>query len=266
MWIEILRFAHIDSMKFAICCSSYLLREFVELNLNRLRFIFGDSPILVSDDRSPNSEQIEAVAAKFNAYYVCSRVRRNHFGGDLASIVNGLTFAEQQGADVFLKVSLRLILLDPQLRNDFTNYFQNRPIDLAVPQRLHPTQTIRKSGMGFVQMPLMTDILLIRVGAIRPQELIDRYRKKVTTEKVKHASFVEALFTDLKHEWGHRCMALDELSTHIPGQAHRYLRKVQNTRIEYVDTAAKLGIHGPFQTAEWSQIDGVNYRPRPSVV
>lgn len=254
-------------MKFAICCSSYLFREFVDLNLNRLRFIFGDAPILVSDDRSPNSEQIEAVAAKHGAYYICTRIRKNHFLGDIQSIINGLTFAEQQGADVFLKVSLRLILLDPQLRHDFENYFTNRPIDLAVPQRLHPTQTIRKSGMGFVQMPLMSDILLMRVGSIKPQELIDRYRKKVAESvKIKHASFVEALFTDLKHEWGHRCMALDELSTHVPGVPHRYLRKIQNHRAEYTDLAAKLGISGPFRTEEWSAIDGANYRPRPALV
>lgn len=253
-------------MKFALCISSYLFPEFVELNLNRLRAIFGTDPILVSDDRSQNSEQIQSVSERNGAAYLCSRIRRNHFAGDLASIINGLTFAEANNADVFIKVSLRLILLDPQLRNDFQGYFQTRPIVLAVPQRLHPTQVITKSGNGFVQMPLMTDVLLIRVGSIKPQELIDRYRRKVATEKVNHRSFIEALFTDLKHELGHRCMALDELSTHIPGVPHRYLRKVQNHRAEYTDLAAKLGIQGQFLTDEWARIEGVNYRPRPVLV
>lgn len=251
-------------MKFALCCSSYFFSEFVELNLNRLRFIFGSEPILVSDDRSANSKKIEEVAAKYGAAYTCSRVRRNHFGGDLASIVNGLTFAEANNADVFLKVSLRLILLDPQLRADFDNYFTNKPINLAVPQRLHPNQVITKSGNGFIQMPLLTDIILIRVGTIKPQELIDRYRRKVEESvRIKHASFVEALFTDLKHELGDRCMALNELSTHIPGVPHRYLRKVQNHRQQYVDLANQLGINGAFVTDEWARIEGPNYRPRP---
>lgn len=255
-------------MKFAICCSSYFFSEFVDLNLNRLRHIFGDAPILVSDDRSQHSEQIEAVAAKHNAFYTCTRIRKNHFLGDIQSIINGLTFAEQQGADVFLKVSLRLILLDPQLKHDFQNYFENRPIDLAVPQRLHPSQVITKSGNGFIQMPLLSDLLLIRVGSINPQELIDRYRKKVLNEsaKVKHASFIEALFVDLKHDLADKCLMMDELSTHLPGRPHRYLRKVQNPRIEYVDTAAKLGINGTFLTDEWAKIEGVNYRPRPALV
>lgn len=254
-------------MKFALCVSSFRFEEFVELNLNRLRVIFGTEPIIVSDDRSPNSEQIEAVAHKYGASYTCSRVRRNHFAGDLASIINGLTFAESCCADVMVKISLRLILLDPQLRHDFDNYFTNKPIVLAVPQRLHPSQVITKSGNGFIQMPLLTDIILMRVGSIKAQELIDRYRRKVEESvKIKHASFVEALFTDLKHELADRCMALDELSTHIPGVPHRYLRKVQNHRIEYVDTAAKLGISGPFICDEWARIEGANYRPRPQLV
>lgn len=254
-------------MTYALCVSSYFFPEFVELNLIKLRAIFGTDPILVSDDRSQNSEAIQSVAQKYNASYVCSRVRRHHFAGDLASIVNGLSFAEAQGADVFIKVSLRLILLDLQLRHDFQGYFETKPIVLAVPQRLHPSQVITKSGNGFIQMPLMTDVILFRVGSIKPQELIDRYRRKVTTEtKVKHSSFVEALFVDLRHELGDRCMALDELSTHLPGVPHRYLRKVQNHRQEYIDLANSLGIKGAFDTSEWARIEGVNYRPRPSVV
>lgn len=256
-------------MKFALTVTSYRFPEFVELNLNRLRAIFGtETPILVADDRSPNSGQIESIAGKYGAAYTCSRVRRGHFAGDLAGIVAGLAFAESHGADVFVKVSFRLILLDPQLRNDFENYFTNMPIDLALPQRLHPSQTIDKRGAGFLAMPLLTDVILFRVGVISPQMLIDLYRKKVATEgkTVKHASFIEALFVDLKHELGPRCMALNELSCHVPGQPHRFLRKIQNHRQQFVDLAQSLGISGPFVTDEWARIDGPNYRPRPLVL
>lgn len=256
-------------MKFALTVTSYQFPEFVELNLNRLRVIFGtETPVLVADDRSQNSGRIEEIAGRYGAAYTCSRVRRGHFAGDLAGIVAGLAFAESHGADVFVKVSFRLILLDPQLRNDFENYFTNMPIDLALPQRLHPSQTIDKRGGGFTMMPLLSDCILFRVGAIRPQQLIDRYKKRVSTEgqKFKHASFIEALFVDLKHELADKCMSLNELSCHVPGQSHRFLRKIQNHRQQFIDLAQSLGISGAFDTAEWSRIDGPHYQPRPVVI
>lgn len=253
-------------MKYALVVSSYQLSEFVQLNLHFMRDIFGISPILVSDDRSDNSPLIESAACKYGAAYICTRVKKGHFAGDLQSIINGLVFAESNGCDVLVKCSQRFILLDKQIKGDLDNYCLTKDMSLGLPQKLHPAQTITKSGVGFCQLPILTDFIAIRIGRITPQGLLDKYKRKVLTEKVNHRSFVEAVFNDYRHEMGEKCVLLNELSTHIPGVPHRFMRKVMNHRAQYLDLARSVGIEGSFDTREWSGIQGVNYQPRPVVV
>lgn len=238
------------------------------MNVIQTRKVFGDDvPILISDDRSVNSDKIEAVASKYGAAYDCSRVRRSHFAGDLSSVLSSIVFARSQNCDVAVKISLRLILLDPQLKDLFTDRFQNHICNMILPSKVRPNQLIRRESTTFSMLPCLTDIVLLRANAIEPQEIIDLYRHKCTNEKAPHASLIEALFTDLWHgKFKDKTHIEDAISVHQPGQPHRFLRKAQNNRLEYLDHARKLGIVGEFNTSEWNSLLGVNYFPKPRAI
>lgn len=252
-------------MKYAVCISSFLFPEFVALNIVQARLVFGNNtPILVSDDLSNGSAQIENVAAQYGCSYTCSKARRSHFAGDLQSVLNGLTFAESIKADAMVKISFRLVLLDPVLRDVFTNHFNTGAV-MMVPKKIYPAQLIRRESLTFAQLPLLTDIILLKTGATSPKELIEIYRHKQQTETVKWKSLVESLFCDMHAKFGDKSKLLDELSFHEPGKPHRFLRKAQNNRMEYLDLARKHGIQGEFDCREWVSILGVNYHPHPVV-
>lgn len=238
------------------------------MNVMMTRHVFGqDVPILVSDDRSQNSEKIEGVAKKHEAGYICTRVTKKHFAGDLQSVLNSIVFARSQNCDVAVKISLRLILLDSKLKDVFTDRFKNHICNLIVPSKVRPTQLIRRESATFCLLPILTDILLIRANAIDPQELIDMYKHKCTSEKSPHASLIEALILDLCHgKFKDSHHISDELGVHQPGQPHRFLRKAQNNRVEYLDHARRLGIAGDFITDEWSRYLGIHYSPKPRAI
>lgn len=238
------------------------------MNILQCRHVFGaDVPLLISDDRSVNSDKIEAVASKYGVVYDCSRVRKSHFAGDLQSIINSIVFARSQNCDVAVKISLRLILLDPSLKDLFTDRFQNHICNMILPSKVRPNQLIRRESTTFSMLPCLTDIVLLRANAIEPQEIIDLYRHKCTNEKAPHASLIEALFTDLWHgKFRDKTHIEDAISVHQPGQPHRFLRKAQNNRLEYLDHARKLGIVGEFKTDEWNSLLGVHYAPKPRAI
>lgn len=251
-------------MKFALCISSYKFADFVELNVRMLNHVFPGSPLLISDDVSESSDQIKSVAEKYGCAYTCSRVRKNHFAGDLQSIINSIVFAKSVGADIAIKISLRLILLDPKLKDMMVDRFKNHLCSMICPCKVQPNQLLRRESMTFTMLPLLTDIVLLKTDAIHPQELINLYRHKISTEHAKHASLIEALIFDLHVGRFNNCSYIsDELGKHQPGQPHRFLRKCQNNRIQYLDLARHLGITGEFITDEWNRIEGASYRPRP---
>lgn len=254
-------------MKFAITVSAYLMDDFVRLNLEMCKRIFPNSPLLVSDDISQRSPLIEAAASEYGAQYICSKKVRRHFLGDLQGVINSIVFARSQNCDIAVKISLRYILLDPSLRAMFEDRFTNHITNMILPSKVRPNQLIRRESMTFSQLPLLTDCILLRANAVEPQELIDHYRMKCTTEKAPHASLIEALFLDLAHgRFKDSTYISDELGVHQPGQPHRFLRKAQNNRVEYLDYAKRLGITGDFRTEEWSRLLGVHYSPKPRVI
>lgn len=253
---------------FAVTISSFMMPEFVAMNAIMCRKVFGnDVPILVSDDRSVNSGAIEEIAYKYGCSYLCTRIRKSHFAGDLQSVLNSIVFARSQNCDVAVKISLRLILLDPSLKDLFTDRFKNHICNMILPSKVRPNQLIRRESTTFSMLPCLTDIVLLRANAVEPQELIDLYRHKCTNEKAPHASLIEALFTDLWHgKFRDKTHIEDAISVHQPNQPHRFLRKAQNNRLEYLDHARKLGITGEFITDEWSKHLGVNYFPKPRAI
>lgn len=254
-------------MKFAVCISSFLMPEFVEMNILMTRHVFGqDVSILVSDDRSQSSDKIETLASKYGVAYVCSDKRRQHFLGDVQSWVNAMAFGESVGADVCAKVSFRFIFLDQKLKGDIEDRFQNHICDIAVPSKIRTQQLLRRESAMFAIVPCLSDVIFMRVGAMKPSELIEDYRNKIQNERSPHASLVEALAYDyVACKFKGRSIMLDELSFHQPNAPHRYLRKCQNHQAEYGDLARKLGIVGTWDLREWNRIEGVFYRPKPAL-
>lgn len=254
-------------MKFAVVISAYRMADFVALNLAMCKQIFPDCPVLVSDDRSENSEAIEAVASQHGAAYICTRIRKHHFAGDLQSIVNGLVFAKANGCDAMIKCSLRFIILDKSIRDMFEDRMTNHLTDLIVPAKIRNHEIIRRESAMFSMLPILTDCLVMKTGSMSPDDLIALYRHKCSSERVAHASLIEALFLDLCHgKFKNSHHIEDGISAHQHGQPHRFLRKCQNNRVEYLDLAKRLGITGEFQTAEWKQILGVYYQPKPRAI
>ena len=105
-------------MNFAICIGAYRLKDFVELNILRCRRIFGaDVPIIVSDNLSDASPAIAALAQRYGTLYRCPTAPYSHFSGDVQSAINALALADATGADVALKLSMRLNPLLPAFRD-----------------------------------------------------------------------------------------------------------------------------------------------------
>lgn len=254
-------------MKFSIVISAYQMADFVALNLAMCKQIFPDCPVLVSDDRSPNSEAIEAVASQYGAAYICTRIRKHHFAGDLQSIINGLVFAKANGCDAMIKCSLRFIIIDKSIRDLFEDRMTNHITDLIAPSKCKPGQIIRRESITFSLLPILTDCLVLKTDSISPEDLISHYRQKCSDSRVPHGTLIEALFMDLCHgEFKTSHHIEDAISVHQPGQPHRFLRKAQNNRLEYLDHARKLGIVGDFKTDEWNKILGVHYQPKPRAI
>lgn len=254
-------------MKFAITVSAYLMDDFVRLNLEMCQRVFPGSPVLVSDDKSHRSDEIEKAAHQYGASYICSNKRRGHFCADVQSWANALAFGESVRSDVSIKISFRLILLDPTLRTDFEDLFSNSICDMAVPQKIRPEQLRRRESHTFAMVPCLSDVILMRTGVMSPTELINYYRHKIQNERAPHSSLVESLAYDLlMGKFKDRSKMLESLSFHYPGQPHRYLRKCQNHQIQYVDLARKLGLLGAWDVREWSHIERGSYRPKPVLV
>lgn len=248
-------------MKLAFTISSYRLVDFVRLGLAQLSKLSPESPVLVSDDRSPESSHIENAAHLCGATYVGSRVRRSHFAGDYQSLVSSLAFAEAAGCDVGVKISQRLILRTPEAISVIQKAFSDPNICLATPGQ--PT-TNGGAHRGFGAFTTLSDIVMIRVGCITPKELIHMYRDRLLRDKAPWASFIEIAVDDLHRRFEGRTVKIPELTN--PGPDPCYLRRYQASEQDYRNLAETHGMGGLFPLVEWAAIEGRHYLSRPLVV
>jgi hypothetical protein len=251
-------------MKIAITIGAYQLDDFVALNLAQLRAIFGpDVPILVSDDISIRSPVIERVAARYDADYTTSNSRRQHFAGDVQAFINSLAFARANSCDVALKISQRVILIDPAFLEVMRAPFAQGK-QIALPGK--PTAAMLRPGYrSYSWFKYLTDCVAIR-SDYAPERLVADYRAQLADVKNRVDTFVERLiedladkqFPDTTHVWY-------ELTNHMPRRPFRYLRKCQNDQRDYVELAHTHGLDGPYELGEWKRIDP-QYRPVPTIV
>ena len=257
-------------MKFAATIGSYAMPEFVELNILALRHVFGhDLPILVSDDWSDKSVEIRDLAAFYGVHHTCSESSRGHFAGDCQAAVNALAFAEAEHADVALKISQRTVLCEPVCRQILERYFSDPNVWLVLPARIPPRTIKRAESRFFSNMAVQTDLLAIRTGTMRPDELKDIYESKVRGNKMRHASLIEGLWADMiDTKFATHYVLAQEFTTPYPGRAPLYLRKCQQEPAAYLILADRLGMkwtgHPPL-LQEWKQLSDF-YRPVPTFI
>jgi hypothetical protein len=248
----------------AFTISSYRLHAFVRLGVLQLKELSPDSPILISDDPSPESSEIKKIAEELGCNYRCPTKRRGHFAADYQGLVNSLAFAQAAGCDVGVKVSQRFIFRKPESISVLRKAFEDSNIMVATPGQPATSSNNRPSG-GFAKFTTLSDIVAIRVGALSPDDLLQMYRGRLIREKVPWASFIECATDDLHHsKFPGKTVKMPELTN--PTGDPIYLRRYQASERQYRDLATKHGFGGIFPVTEWGQIEGKSYMCRPVVV
>lgn len=256
-------------MTFAITIGCYRLADFIELNILQCREVFGkDVPILLSDDDSPESFQIQALAEKHGCYYTKSDSHMSHFSGDLQAILNMLNFTKQTGVDIGIKLSQRLIPMRPEFRQVAEAAFADPQTMVVVPGKPPRNQISTKAGMFYAQFEILSDVVAVWHDAIEPIELAEIYRQRVREGKQKFDCLVETTIHWLIHNrfHGKHHVAIQAWAEHKLGDPKAFLRKTQSVRSEYVQAGIKHGIDGRFDLREWINLEGNGYVGRTSVV
>lgn len=251
-------------MTFAIVIGSYDMPNFVELQLRCLPKIFPGAPILVSDDLSRQSAEIRDVAARFDAFYVCSSTHRGHFAGDCQDAVNGLAFAMDQKTDLLLKISQRFILCDPVCREILEKYFSDPEVWLAFPGRIHPGSIKRAESRFFANFSTVTDFFAVRPAKLGAETVKNLYETRVKEQRNRFDTLIEPLWAYIGDVTlaGH-AIRMPEFSSHYPGRAPIYLRKCQQEPADYIVFAGEHGMPEFLPLLqEWRMLTQY-YRPSP---
>lgn len=246
-------------MNLSIVIGAYRLTEFVHLNILQCREVFGDVPILVSDDLSESSGAIKAVAETLGCAYVCPPSRRSHTSGDLQSFINGAAFATQMGSDVVLKLSQRLI---PMARLDklILPHFENPETWIVIPGQPDLNTFARPSAKFFNKFTALTDIVAWRPERLPAAKLAELYRAQCSGAKQRSDQFIEVFWGTLTTgDYKDHSVYVKELANPQLGKAKAFLRKAQSHQHEYANLAAAHGIAGDWTTAEWAHIEKKGY-------
>jgi hypothetical protein len=247
----------------AITVGAYRLVDFVRLNIAQCQSLFPDSPILISDDLSEESDKIRSVSEDAGCSYICSNSQRGHTAGDFQSFVNGAIFARDHGM-LALKLSQRFVPALPQFHEGLLNECDHDgDAFLAVlPSRLHPNQVARPGANFYLKFGHLTDCVLWDPSVITGEVLQQHYN----TGYAGHHSnlFSELAWDRIRND---PCFPnvrrVDWLANHEPMKPKLYLRKAGSTVMEYADLAAKHGIKGDFNLGEWKAIMGRDYKCVP---
>lgn len=251
-------------LKLAFTIGSYRLVDFVQLGIRQLQKLSPDSHILVSDDQAEESKHMQLIAEQHGVNYKCSKIRRGHFAADMQSLVNALSFAEAVGADVAIKISQRTVLSKPEALEVIQRTFEDPNICAATPGQPKKTQGSR-AAKGFTAFAILSDIVMIRVGCMTPQDLLVMYRERLIRERTPWSSFIECAVDDLHNrKFPGRTAKIEELTN--PTDDPIYLRRYQATESDYIRLAHERGFAGRFPCDEWNVIERQKYQCRPVVV
>jgi len=253
-------------MRIAFTISSYRLTSFVRLGILQIKSLFPDSPILVSDDPSPESPEIQKTCDELGCAYRGANKRRGHFAGDFQSLVNSLIFAEAIECDVAVKVSQRFIFRKPEAMQVIVDTFDNNNIMAATPGQPKITGQTRTAS-GFGAFTTLSDVVFLRVGAMSAEQLLHLYRGRLIRETVPWASFIECVVDEIHTiMFPGRTKKIEEFTNPNPIHDPIYLRRYQASEKMYHELAAKHNMGGIFPLNEWGQIENRDYFCRPAVI
>lgn len=253
-------------MTIAVSIGCYRLPQFVELCARRVRCLFGDVPIVLSDDLSAESPDILSVADRLGCAYSVGKLRRSHFSGDIQAVINALVLAEQTESDVAVKISQRFIPVRPAFREAMEREFSDPNVQIAVPGQIPGNQIARPKAKFYARFGILTDVVAIRRGAVSPEELMEAYRARAHSGR-RADSLVEVTFGWLiANKLNGRAKLVPEWTRHTPMQPKVFLRKSQSTAAEYAAVAAMEGVTGTWDLREWGQIEQMQYMPRANQV
>jgi hypothetical protein len=254
-------------MKVAITIGSFMLPDFVELNIRQCQRVFPGAPILVSDDLSARSEEIASIGSRLGATCLCANSRRGHFAGDFMAILNSISFAQAHECELAVKVSQRFIFRREEASGALLKCFDGTAMSYGLPGRI-AGESIRPGGsMGFALMPVMTDLMVFRVSDCDPEAMSAEYKAKVANEwGTPTGTYIEAIANDWAYgRFKDRTVFMEEFSGHVNGRpgGDLYLRRNQNHHSSYLELARENGLRGDFRLDEWVKLEGRGYYPRP---
>ena len=241
----------------AIVIGCYRLTDFIRLNLVLCQHLWPDSPILLSDDRSPESPQIEQLAEEFGVAYMVSARRRTHVSGDWQAFINGAQLGLETRRPV-LKLSQRFIPVSerfwPLLQEDYQG------VTAVLPGKLNTSMIARPEARFYLTFGHLTDCLLFDPTVYTPTLLQEAYNMGY------HTGRKGDLFSELA--WGrlirlHPVKISPWLANHQPMERKLYLRKATANAAEYQALAEAHGVQGVWDVREWKAIEGQNYRSIP---
>lgn len=252
-------------MKIVIALGTYKLYDFVKLNLLQLQKIFPDASVIISDDKSERSDDIKTLAEEFGCAFCASTIRRGHFGGDVQSTVNGIAFAEQEGADIVLKLSQRLVPVLPQFREFIEKPFVDPKVNIIVPGRISQGQIRLPQSKFFGSFGVLSDVFAIRVGSISAKEFLDGY-----VQNMKFGRFAAQLLCEvylgqlLATVFSNSAYISMDLANHKPSSQMVFLRKAQCDPNAYQMVANFHGLTGGhYPCEEYGVMEGRGYLSRP---
>lgn len=240
-------------MTTAITIAAYALPSFVDLCLASCRSIFGDAPLLVSDDRSRESPRIAAAAKRHGATYCVSKRRRGHLAGDWQGFLNSALWAKGNGCDIALKLSQRFIPLSSGFRSLVEQPFRDPDLWLLHTSKLPPSSVHPMHHATYCQQPLLGDCVAWRPECLDAATL-EAAHKRVTQIKGADYAYAEVILNYLTHcvVQGH---SLGSVGLADPGEPPSFLRKIQSHRQDYERAAQRLGVKGEFCLKEWREIE-----------
>lgn len=252
-------------MTYAVAIGAAGYPHFVELNICLVRDVLGkDTPVVVCDDYSQDSPQIERVAAKRDCFYMRNDVPLGHFQGDVQAFIHALSLAEVEKRDIALKLSQRCSICSPDVKAIVEAAFlADDKISVVCPGRPDPRR-IRKGHEQFARFPILTDIVFMKANSVSPEFIKEAYLQQVRNGKAYHDCFVEVFFWNLKEkQMPNRVHLCPALTDHRGGQPPLYLRRYQNTQLDYQRYGDRYGIH----PVAWELEERVKltkrYDPRP---
>ncbi len=97
--------------KIGLVVGTYAALPYVHLQLETSRLFHPDLPILVHDDCSPHSRQIESLCGHYGADFISTTSRFPACKGDLSAIASGLQWSRERSLDLLVKMSRRFLPL-----------------------------------------------------------------------------------------------------------------------------------------------------------